>query len=190
MANFVKLNNYRDVIYKIHNITNNKSSEELLKLINIIDNEVIKNNIGKELYTIINEIDDLIITSPNEIKIINEKISLTIHLIKKGYSVIHNITRDDLIKKLNISIKNRNSILKTNSPHGIIINLKPYSDFHFQTALLLKLQCKNCNKIWDDTKSIREDVFAPGNCNCYDIISIPWEKILAEFCKLHYLYYQ
>ena len=141
--------------------------------------EYISNNVGKELYSIINEINNLITIFPQKTEIISSKILLVIHLIKKNYSVIPNETRCDLIETLNNSIRNRNSILKSKSPQGIIINLQPCSDISYDTARLLKWECQTCNKIWRDSKSISADVIAPGVCKfCkgYKIINVPWGK--------------
>jgi len=172
------LNSYKDVIYKINSINKNPS-DELLKLIISINEEVVSNNVGKELYSIINEINNLITIFPQKTEIISSKIFMVIHLIKKNYSVIPYETRCDLIETLNNSIRNRNSTLKSKSPHGIIKILKPYSDISYDTAIILHWKCQTCNKIWLDSKSISSDIIAPGICKfCkgYKIINIPWVK--------------
>ena len=118
---------------------------------------------------------------------------MVINLIKKNYSVIPYETRCDLIETLNNSIINRNSILKSKSPHGIIKNLNPYSDISYGTARILHWKCQTCNKIWLDSKSISSDIIAPGICKfCkgYKIIDVPWVKEKEnKLYKPHKLFY-
>lgn len=168
--NIHKLAKYKDILHHMQNaIEYNSEKQKHVKIINEIEKEINERNIGRGIYYMIDEINDALARSPPRYNLASSRITLIIHLLKISYNTIPIFTRTDIIKRLNLCIDYYNQKVPYKKYHGKIIQLQPYTNFLYDSILLITWECHSCKKTWDDSISISLDVFTPICKYCNNI---------------------
>ena len=121
---------------------------------------------SRGIYQLLEDVDEILRRKPVPIYLAWSSIFRVIHLIKTGFHAIPELTRQDMIDRLDVVIKNTNACVpKSQRLLGHIINIHPYAETYcFSDISLLWWECNQCSAAWRDTHCVTGDLISPHTC--------------------------